>query len=53
MKIKICSSCKSKFDCKENLSCWCYEFPHVPIKNIQDNQNDCICPKCLKIQINH
>ena len=51
MKVKICSSCKAKFRCDENSSCWCYELPHVTVNRNNDNDEDCICPKCLEVRI--
>ena len=50
MKVKICSSCKAKFQCEENPSCWCHELPTVSIID-DNNENDCICPKCLQVRI--
>jgi len=49
MKIKICPSCKEKFSCKENSSCWCHELPHITLNH--NDKEDCICPKCLEIRI--
>ncbi|HYL66108.1 MAG TPA: hypothetical protein VEU72_03040 [Nitrosopumilaceae archaeon] len=49
MKIKICPSCKEKFPCKTNSSCWCHELP--PIVMDYKDTGDCICPQCLEIQI--
>jgi len=49
MKIKICPSCKEKFSCKANSSCWCHELPHITMN--YDDKDDCICPKCLEIRI--
>ena len=51
MKVKICPSCKAKFRCEENSSCWCYELPHISILDDEERQDDCICPSCLKIQV--
>lgn len=48
MKIKICTSCKEKFQCAENSSCWCHGMSPVAIDN---GSEDCICPKCLEIKI--
>lgn len=48
MKVKICSSCKAKFECEENSHCWCYKLLPVSVNN--DNE-DCICPKCLEVEI--
>ena len=51
MRVKICSSCKAKFQCEENTSCWCYELPHVSIDKKKYDEEDCICPKCLEVKI--
>jgi hypothetical protein len=45
---KTCHRCQAVFSCwKEN--CWCEKLPQV-IKPLSENE-DCLCPDCLKIEI--
>jgi diphthine-ammonia ligase len=47
-KQKICVKCGTPFSCYTQ-GCWCAELPMImPMENI----TDCLCPNCLKSEIN-
>lgn len=50
----ICQLCGNEFECgAENKAakCWCFDLPHVrPLPVLENNQN-CLCPNCLKHNI--
>ena len=47
-KHKICVSCGIPFSCYTS-GCWCADLPMImPMENI----TDCLCPNCLKAEIN-
>lgn len=48
LKIKVCSECKSTFNCgdsPEGIVCWCNAFP--PIFELEEGK-DCLCSNCFK-----
>ena len=48
IKVKLCSSCGTSFDCgdiSQEKKCWCNDFP--PIFNFSE-AGDCLCPNCFK-----
>jgi hypothetical protein len=48
-KHKKCVNCNKPFSCYTS-GCWCAELPMImPMENI----TDCLCPACLKSEINN
>lgn len=48
IKVKICSACKTAFDCgssSDNSKCWCMDFPSIIDLEVA---KDCFCSNCLK-----
>jgi hypothetical protein len=43
--MKTCELCDTRFTCDPNYTCWCML---EPLKVINPELHDCICPKCLK-----
>jgi hypothetical protein len=51
VKVKTCSNCGVAFECgatEADGSCWCSALPNIV--PISENE-DCLCPDCLKIKI--
>jgi hypothetical protein len=50
MSIKICSKCKTSFECcNEKMGCWCEDLS-IDIKTLNElkkTYDNCLCPKCL------
>jgi hypothetical protein len=46
-RIKICHRCKAEFSCYTK-DCWCNDLPNIiPFSEV----DDCMCPTCLKKEI--
>jgi hypothetical protein len=43
--MKTCELCDTRFTCDLNYTCWCML---EPLKEINPELHDCICPQCLK-----
>ena len=52
---KVCLSCKNKFECTQDMNCWCMTMPNaipLPVSNSNLPSLDCLCPDCLQNKIN-
>jgi len=45
-----CPKCGASFYCSTSSKCWCYEYdvPTEQMEKIEEEFQDCLCPKCLK-----
>ncbi len=51
MSLKICSKCKTNFNCcNKTMGCWCEDLT-IAIKTLNELKkiyDNCLCPKCLR-----
>lgn len=50
---KICTKCKTPFDCTENEHCWCAELTDKLQKSQIAANCDCLCKNCLQQNLIH
>jgi len=47
---KICTQCKSIFECEASTTCWCMNLTKIPQCDINKDK-DCLCKNCLAKKI--